>query len=286
MRKPYLQEDTFMADLSLARQQRDTLHVWWLGQSGYLVVWNDVNLLLDPYLSDSLTKKYAETPKPHVRMTELVVTPERLDFIDVVTSSHNHTDHLDGETLIPLMDVNPDLTVIVPEANRAFAADRLQTSTQRLTGITCDARWERDDLSISAVPAAHEELDTDDAGHYRCIGLVVQVGPWWIYHSGDTMWYEGIADQVNACVASGKSIDLALLPINGRDPKRGVAGNLNGQEAVQLARAINAQMLFPCHYDMFEFNTVSPDAFVDAAKVAGQPYTVLQNGERWSMHQS
>jgi L-ascorbate metabolism protein UlaG (beta-lactamase superfamily) len=27
--------------------------------------------------------------------------PERLDFMDVVTSSHNHTDHLDVETLIP-----------------------------------------------------------------------------------------------------------------------------------------------------------------------------------------
>ena len=55
-----------------------------------------------PYLSDSLTAKYAGTDKPHVRMTERAIDPARLDFIDVVTSSHNHTDHLDHETLWPL----------------------------------------------------------------------------------------------------------------------------------------------------------------------------------------
>ena len=47
------------------------------------------------------------TDKPHVRMTRRVVAPERLDFVDVVTSSHNHTDHLDAETLGPLRGANP-----------------------------------------------------------------------------------------------------------------------------------------------------------------------------------
>ena len=69
--------------------------------------WNGRHLLLDPYLSESLTKKYAATDKPHVRMTRRVVAPERLDFVDVVTSSHNHTDHLDGETLGPLRARQP-----------------------------------------------------------------------------------------------------------------------------------------------------------------------------------
>ena len=74
-----------------------------VGQSGYLVKWKGHRLLIDPYLSDSLTRKYAGTDKPHVRMTARVIAPEQLDFIDVVTSSHNHTDHLDAETLGPLL---------------------------------------------------------------------------------------------------------------------------------------------------------------------------------------
>jgi L-ascorbate metabolism protein UlaG (beta-lactamase superfamily) len=75
-------------------------------------------------------------------------------------------------------------------------------------------------------------------------------------------------------------IDIAILPINGRDPARGVAGNLSGPEAVQLAQDIGAKIVIPCHYDMFEFNTVSPNAFADAAKQAGQPYRILKCGER------
>ena len=83
------------------------------------------HLLIDPYLSDSLTRKYAATDKPHVRMTERAIAPERLDFIDVVTSSHNHTDHLDAETLGPLLRANPAMKLVIPEANRQFVAERL-----------------------------------------------------------------------------------------------------------------------------------------------------------------
>ena len=59
-----------------------------------------VCIAIDPYLSDSLTHKYATTNKPHVRMTARVVDPALLAMVSVVTSSHNHTDHLDAETIV------------------------------------------------------------------------------------------------------------------------------------------------------------------------------------------
>lgn len=75
-------------------------------------------------------------------------------------------------------------------------------------------------------------------------------------------------------------IDLALLPINGRDPARGVAGNFSGEQAAFLGKQISAGMVIPCHYEMFEFNTVSPEEFVTAAERIGQKYTLLKCGER------
>ena len=89
---PHLQDAAFLASVHRARHNPEHLHLWWLGQSGFLVQWQGQHLLLDPYLSDSLTAKYAATDKPHIRMTERVIAPESLDFIQVVTSSHNHTD--------------------------------------------------------------------------------------------------------------------------------------------------------------------------------------------------
>jgi L-ascorbate metabolism protein UlaG (beta-lactamase superfamily) len=78
------------------------------------------------------------------------------------------------------------------------------------------------------------------------------------------------------------SVDLALLPINGNDPSRGVAGNLNAQEAAELAKAIGAKCVIPCHYDLFTFNTANVNDFVKSAQSIDQPFTVLKHGERWN----
>ena len=92
------------------------------------------------------------------------------------------------------------------------------------------------------------------------------------------MGYDGIVETLRPW-----SIDVALLPINGSAPERRVAGNLNGVEAATLAHEIVERMVIPCHYEMFEFNTASPDAFVAEAERRGQAYCVLRNGERWSI---
>lgn len=276
MIKPILQNAAFLEDVSQARQNSDQLHVWWLGQSGFLIQWQNNHLLIDPYLSDSLTKKYAGTNKPHVRMTERVIAPEQLDFVDVVTSSHNHTDHLDGETLIPLMKANPNLRMIVSRANLNFAADRLQVPPERLTPIRADGEA----IAIApfvlhAIPSAHETLEQDEKGDHRFIGLIVQVGKWTIYHSGDCVPYDGLEARLK-----DRKIDLALLPINGRDPARGVPGNFTAREAAQFGKQINSGMVIPCHYEMFAFNTVSPQEFVKAAEETRQKYHVMKCGER------
>src|SRR6478752_5992323 len=121
MIQPAQSGDALLADI-----RRSSFHLWWLGQSGFLIQYKGRHLLIDPYLSDSLTRKYAATDKPHVRMTERAIAPERLDFIDVVTSSHNHTDHLDAQTLGPILQANSALQMVIPEANRAFVTDRLR----------------------------------------------------------------------------------------------------------------------------------------------------------------
>jgi L-ascorbate metabolism protein UlaG (beta-lactamase superfamily) len=211
-------------------------------------------------------------------MTELAIDPTRLDFIDVVTSSHNHTDHLDGETLIPLLHANPELTVVVAAANRQFAAERLQVGPERLTAIDDGGSIEAASFRIHAVPAAHETVQRDAQGRCRFVGYVVELGDWTIYHSGDTMLYEGMVDPLRKW-----TIDIAILPINGSAPERRVAGNLWGREAARLGRDIGARLVIPCHYDMFEFNTVSPDEFIAECQRIGQPFRVLKCGERFEV---
>jgi L-ascorbate metabolism protein UlaG (beta-lactamase superfamily) len=277
MIKPVLQDDAFLADVMDARNDVDHLHLWWLGQSGFLLQWQNSHLLLDPYLSDSLTQKYAATDKPHVRMTERVVAPERFDFIDVVTSSHNHTDHLDKETLAPILAANPKIELIIPEANREFVVDRLGIVAEQPRGLDAGQSATVCGFKITAVPAAHNLIEKDQWGRHKYLGYIVQAGSWTIYHSGDTKLYDDMEARLTSF-----NIDIALLPINGDYPQRRVAGNLCGREAVLLAKKTNVRLVIPCHYDMFEFNTVTTDEFVEAAHSLHQPYCILRAGERWS----
>ncbi len=274
---PKLKHDTLLHDIHAARTEHDAFHLWWLGQSGFLVQWQGRHLLFDPYLSDSLTRKYANTDLPHVRMTELVVDPARLNFIEIVTSSHNHTDHLDAETLGPLLRVNADLRFVIPEANRAFIAERLGIEANIPLGLNDGESVEHSGFKLTAVPAAHETIERDAEGRCTHLGYVVQFGKWCVYHSGDSVWDDEIVRQLQPF-----AIDVALLPINGRKPDRRVVGNFDTKEAALFGKRIGARLVIPCHYDMFTFNTAEPQDFAREAEAIKQSYKILQCGERWS----
>jgi len=275
MSEPALKDEAFLADVAAARAENatDRLFVWWLGQSGFLLCHAGECLVFDPYLSDSLTRKYAATDKPHVRMTARVVDPARLDFVRVVTSSHNHTDHLDAETLGPLLVHAPAAQLAVPAPNVEFAVQRLGAAARaRIVPVAHGAPVQIGGFTLGLVPAAHEELAPEFAG------FVVSVGRFRIYHSGDTVLFPGMEERLRPF-----AVDLALLPINGRAPERRVAGNLNGPEAARLAHAIGARWVVPCHYEMFEFNTASPEPFANECAQLGQRCAVLRAGERWTL---
>jgi L-ascorbate metabolism protein UlaG (beta-lactamase superfamily) len=275
--QPVLTNEALLADIRTASRNDHHFRLWWLGQSGFLLQWKGEHLLFDPYLSDSLTKKYAGTDKPHIRMTEIPVDPARLTFIDVCTSSHNHTDHLDAETLNPLRLANPAMKFIIAEANRAFVAGRLGCDPSWPIGLNDGDSVTVGAFHLSGVPAAHEQIERDEQGRSKFLGYVVKFGSWTVYHPGDTMLYEGMAARLRPY-----RVDLALLPVNGAAPERRVAGNLNSLEAAKLGKAIGARLVIPMHYDMFTFNTAPAADFAAAAGSEGVPYKILDCGERWS----
>ena len=268
--------DDLLADIRDAGGGEDQCHIWWFGQSGFLLKWLDHHLLFDPYLSDSLTTKYADTDKPHVRMTERCLDPADLAFPGLVaTSSHNHTDHLDADTLVPLRGAVGDLKLVLPAANIDFAQRRLAAAPPQFVGLNDGEGKRVGPWNVFGVAAAHNELERDQQGRCLHLGFVVEFGPFAVYHSGDTLWHPHLVDQLNDF-----DLDLVMVPINGNEPGRRVAGNLNGTEAAAVARAVNAGIAVPHHFEMFEFNTASPDEFAAVCARLGQPCRVLRCGER------
>ncbi len=271
-------DKALIAEMDAFLEEKEGFRLWWLGQSGYLLQWNGKRVLIDPYLSDSLTKKYAETEKPHIRMSELVLQPDLLRNVSAVTSSHNHTDHLDAESLMPILKNNPSIKFIIPEANRAFVANRVQCALDFPIGMNDGLSVTVNEFTFIGIPAKHNELARDENGNCKFMGFVIKFGEYSVYHSGDTLWFEGMVELLKPY-----QVDVAILPINGNDPSRKVAGNLNTEESVELGKAIGADYVIPCHYDMFTFNTADVNDFVTETERRGQGYKVLRGGGQFSI---
>ena len=270
-------DEALVAEMDAYLSDEKQFHLWWLGQSGYLLQWKGRRVLIDPYLSDSLTKKYLTTDKPHTRMSELVIHPALLKGLSIVSSSHNHTDHLDAETLMPVLENNPAIQLIIPEANRDFVAQRVQCANSFPIGLNDGKPVTVDGFTFYGIPAKHNEIERDEKGNCRCMGYIITFGGYTIYHSGDTLWFDGMVELLKPF-----HVDLAILPINGNDPKRKVAGNLDCTEAAALGKEIGAKFVLPCHYDLFEFNTADVNNFAAAARRIGQHFTILKGGGRFS----
>ena len=130
MKKPFLHACCLPRGRLLAPTDWNRLDLWWLGQSGFLVQWNGHRVLIDPYLSDSLTTKYADrqATRSHGRARG---RPMRLGRINVITASHGHTDHLDGPTLRAIRQADREAAdepwnpiFVAPRAVRALAEER------------------------------------------------------------------------------------------------------------------------------------------------------------------
>jgi len=277
MIKAIKKNEDLVAEMDSLLTDTTHYHLWWLGQSGYLLQWKGKRVLIDPYLSDSLTKKYTATDKPHIRMSELVIKPELLKGITIVTSSHNHTDHLDAETLKPVLNNNPGVKFVIPEANRQFVSERVGCEKNFPMGLTDGGQLTIDGFTFHGIPAAHNELERDESGNCKYMGYVIQFEKYALYHSGDTLWFNNMVDLLKPF-----AVDVALLPINGNKLERRVAGNLDCKEAATLGKEIGAKKVIPCHYDLFTFNTADVNEFISEAENIGQPYKILAGGGRFS----
>lgn len=247
----------------------------WLGVAGFVIFVNGYTIVIDPYLSNSLAKKYAGTKFPHKRMMEAPFTVDTLPEPDLVLITHAHTDHMDPETLAPLHARFPGVPIIVPRAVEEIAENRVG-SRQSLQPIEAgDIRHFSGELAVTAFPAAHEELDVTPEGLHPYLGYGIEVKGVRLYHSGDTVPFEEMTGLVGSFAP-----DIALLPINGRDAFRlsnGVPGNMTGSEALELCRRAKIKFLVPHHFGMFEFNTADPNDVLPRFKRANDPIVLIPN---------
>jgi L-ascorbate 6-phosphate lactonase len=246
---------------------RQGVGIRWLGQSGFVLGGGGLRVLVDPWLS------------PHELRTS---APDTLDSlppgITWLLASHEHADHLDLPALPGLLERYPEMTVVVPTP----LVERVRDAVPRATimGIQPGESIAAGSTTIHGVTAWHGVTVADgytdgrglrSDGQTPFVGYVIDFPEATVYHAGDTILGAGMVDELATL-----HIDIAMLPINGRDAQRekaGILGNLDAAEAVDLAERSGARILVPMHFDMVKGNTVSAGSAVDLAK--GRPISVI-----------
>lgn len=246
--------------------------LFWLGQAGYWIETGRRRILIDPYLSDSLAVKYAGRANDHRRMTPPPVEVADLPRPDLVLVTHAHTDHMDGDTLRPLAERFAGLPFVVPAARLAVARERIGGETLLLPA-EADTRIEPvPGVAVTVFPAAHETRERDSEGRDLFLGYGIEAEGLRLYHSGDTIPFDGLAARL-----AGFAADIALLPVNGRDADRlaaGIPGNMTLAEAVDLAVEAGVPWLVPHHFGLFAFNTIEEADIDHAAEKIASPAIV------------
>jgi len=227
----------------------------WLGQGGFLLEHDGRRLAVDPYLSDSLAQTHNTQ-----RLIPPPVTIEQL-APDVVFVTHDHLDHFDPETMVPLFAAFPKCLLVGPESvvdhgrRVGFAAERMRSIAPGQTVQTHGYR-------MTATPAQHSDR--------FAVGLLVEAGPRLIYISGDTLYSPGLGPGVLALAP--RAIDYALVCINGK------FNNMDAAGAAQLIGLLKPGTAVPMHYGMFAKNTVDPDEFLTLCRSQGQTAKTLTPG--------
>jgi L-ascorbate 6-phosphate lactonase len=277
---PWAHGRALLEEITRTAPATGSLALWHIGQSGFVVRGAGTTLVFDPFLAPS-SEDLRRTWEPPLDPRDLRA--------DVVFCSHDHLDHLDPYAVQGLAVANAQARFVAPPAALPHLR-RCGVPEDRLVAATVD-RWQTSgEVKVFAVPAAHGDTanplaeciwEPDPQRGYRFVGFVVDLHGVRLFHAGDTTIYPGMVERL-----APLAIDLALLPINGRDwfrERHGIIGNTDHREAADLGHAIGADTIVPMHYDMFADNPGFPGWFVDycAAQYPGQGFHVPARCKRW-----
>jgi L-ascorbate 6-phosphate lactonase len=237
----------------------------WLEQS-HFVFKTPSGLLVhvDPFLSRTVK------PENHLRARPLVEPDQAA--ADMVFLTHDHRDHTDPDTLVPMARRSPGCRFVGPgescERLRALGID-----PARVTPIVEGGSMNFAGFSATAVFAGN----TSEHDRTTHLGFVFDFSGITIYHAGDTRKDpDSYLPRLQA--VRGLSPRVFIVPINEGYNNPGITG------AVRLVEIVGPRYVVPCHYDCFVHNTADPAAFERALPpTPGRAVRRLDHGELWTL---
>lgn len=231
---PILQHLVTKAHLWLKKEK--TMKGCWLGQMGFLFTTeNGTDIMIDPYLLNSLEEKKGESFHREVEINESFIrTP------NIIILTHCHDDHTNIETLDRLLTGEQVVYVLAPESTLPLLRERYGTAAEWVL-FRAGTEYTVNDVRMIAHYAEHSDT--------CAIGVEILADGKTVYHMGDTLYNRKV---LNDAV---KGSDLLIVPINGK------GNNMNPIDAARLTKELKPKRVFPAHWDMFKVYGCDPNQF-------------------------
>jgi len=271
-------------EIAGSQPQPGEAYIWFMGQHGFVICFGGMVFYVDVILNDFLDKD---------GNTRRVYPPPfesgEIQRVDYVLCTHNHSDHLNLKTLLPLAEANPMARFVVPAPCKRVLTEAGINDDRVLAARVGESLTllPSGPVTIYPVPAIHtryiqDEGEKDENGDYSSLGFVLKGDGISIYHSGDT-W---VTPSLVQTLKTHTPLDIAMLPINGTDWERtegNCIGNMGALDAAKLAHALPVDLVIPAHYDMMANNSENPARFADSmyALCPEKRFHVCALGERF-----
>ena len=222
---------------------KSTHYAVWVGHATYLINNGDLTILTDPIFSERASPVGWAGPE---RLIPPAMPIDSLPRIDVILISHNHYDHLDLPSLKALQLANPNVSILVPQGDKALL------DSQGLTNVT-EFRWWQN------IRVKQTELTFTPVQHWSGRGITGRNSSWWggwfikspdlsLYHAGDTGYSR---DFITTRERLGVP-DFAFIPIGAYSPRWFMKNqHVDPEEAVQVAFDLQVAHSFGMHWGTF-----------------------------------
>ncbi len=203
--------------------------VTWLTQAGLLFKNENISIMVDPYLTDSVGER-----EPDKRRRIPVDETFFCVSVDVIIITHAHEDHLNIPTLRRILsNAKRPITFLAPEG--AYLELLKLGGPHNYVLLGPHSVWSERGINFYGVHAEHSDR--------TAAGYIIDDGKETFYVSGDTLYNFDVIDDVKDL---DEEVDYAFLPING------VGNNMNAKDAADFAYEVGAKRAVPLHYGLFD----------------------------------
>jgi L-ascorbate metabolism protein UlaG (beta-lactamase superfamily) len=237
------------------------LTVTYIGGPTALFEWDGFRLLTDPTF-DPPGGEYKTGPVVLKKTAGPALGPESIGEVDIVLLSHDHHyDNLDHSGRKFLANV-PQVITTMEGAERLGGHAVGLSAWQSIDVPGADGRV----LRVTGTPAQHGPAHLQRGAVTGFVAAFVDAADDAIYFSGDTVWFDGVAEVARRFPVRIASLNMgaARVPAVGPFPL-----TMTAEDGIRAAGAFSEATIVPLHYEGWEHFSESREVISRAFDAAG-----------------